>query len=144
MSLSLLRKAATAKTQTDAFRTALAVPGLGPISVADILIFFSDKNNEKLLDALENAHEIEDHSAPNPSNSLLQNKIIVFTGTLEKMSRNAAKKQAEQLGAKVTGSISQRTDLLITGSKAGSKVKRAKELGIKILNEKEWITMVTK
>lgn len=145
VSLSLLRKAATAKTQTDAFQEQLlAVPGLGPISVADILIFFSDKNNEKLLDALENALEIEDHSAPNPSNSLLQNKIIVFTGTLEKMSRNAAKKQAEQLGAKVTGSISQRTDFLITGNKAGSKVKRAKELGIKILNEKEWITMVTK
>ena len=69
----------------------------------------------------------------------LSEKIIVFTGTLEKMSRSEAKSKAEELGAKVTNSVSNSTDYVIAGKDSGSKEKKAKELNVKILNENEWI-----
>jgi DNA ligase (NAD+) len=71
--------------------------------------------------------------------SALTNKIIVFTGTLTSVSRAEAKAQAERLGAKVSSQISSNTDLLVAGLAAGSKLKKAAELGVKVISEEEWV-----
>jgi DNA ligase (NAD+) len=66
---------------------------------------------------------------------------MVFTGTLSAMSRDAAEAKAESLGAKVTGSVSKKTDFVVVGADAGSKAKKAAELGVRILSEEEWLAM---
>ena len=76
------------------------------------------------------------------SNSPYAGKSIIFTGTLEKMSRKEAKVIAENLGMKVVGSVSSKTDFVIAGEKSGSKKKKAEELGLKILDEEEWLQVI--
>ena len=77
------------------------------------------------------------------TNSIFSNKNIVFTGTLNKLSREEAKHLAQELGAKIASNVSKNTDYLIIGEKPGSKEKKAKELNIKIITEKEWIKKVS-
>ncbi len=69
-------------------------------------------------------------------------KTVVFTGTLSRLSRNEAKAQAERLGAKIAGSVSKKTDYVIAGTDAGSKLDKAQELGVKVLSEDEWIALI--
>ena len=78
------------------------------------------------------------------SDSALAGKSIVFTGTLESMTRAESKKKAEEMGMKVVGSVSAKTDYVVAGSDAGSKLKKAQELNVKILNEEEWGKLCTK
>ena len=114
------------------------IDGIGPDVVDDIKIFF-DKEKIEIVNKLKNAlNKINEYKSIK-TNSKLSEKIIVFTGTLEKMSRNEAKSKAEEMGAKVTNSVSNNTDYLIAGKDSGSKEKKARELNVKILNEKEWI-----
>ena len=75
--------------------------------------------------------------------SPITDKTVVFTGTLEKMTRPEAKALAERLGAKVTGSVSARTDYVVAGSDAGSKLAKARELGVKVLSEDEWLKLAS-
>ena len=140
----MLRKIAPVAINTDAIghQQLLSIDGLGPIVAKDIAGFFSNKKNQELLDDLNSILEIQDFSAPDFNGSPIYGKIIVFTGTLEKMSRNEAKARAEEFGARVTGSISQKTDFVVAGSKSGTKVKKAEALGVKILNEKEWLLIL--
>ncbi len=70
-------------------------------------------------------------------------KTVVFTGTLTRMSRNEAKAQAERLGAKVAGSVSKKTDYVIAGEDAGSKLDKARELGVTVLTEDEWLQLIS-
>jgi len=79
---------------------------------------------------------------PPVSTSPIAGKTVVFTGTLETLSRNEAKAHAESLGANVAGSVSKKTDYVVVGADAGSKEKKARELGLNILNEKEWLELI--
>ena len=86
---------------------------------------------------------IQDAEKPKTDGSPIAGQTLVFTGALERMSRTEAKARAESLGAKVSGSISAKTDLLIAGPGAGSKAKKAADLGIKTIDEDQWIDMIT-
>jgi DNA ligase (NAD+) len=117
------------------------IPGIGMSMADDIVGFFAEPNNTKILDELEKELTIEAPSAPARA-SPVSGKTVVFTGTLETMTRQEAKAQAESLGAKVAGSVSRKTDYLIVGADAGSKANKAQELGVKTLTEKEWRQLV--
>jgi DNA ligase (NAD+) len=108
-------------------------------SIAEELVdFFGEPRNLEALDTLAAKLTIEDAERPAAADSPVAGKIVVFTGTLQTMSRPEAKAQAERLGARVTDSVSKKTDYVIIGADAGSKAKRATELGVKTLTEEEW------
>jgi DNA ligase (NAD+) len=119
------------------------IDGIGPSVIEDLTAFFGEKHNIDVVDALEHAlEEIEDFVPIATADSAIAGKTVVFTGTLEKMTRNEAKARAESLGAKVGGSVSSKTDYLIVGADAGSKAKKAAELGVKTLTEDEWLALI--
>jgi len=112
-------------------------------SVADDLIgFFGDWNSYLIVQNLLKVVSVLPlkqvlHNSP------VSGKILVFSGTLSNMSRAEAKARAELLGAKVSGSVSAKTDLLVAGFDAGSKVRKARELGINVLDEKAWLALIS-
>jgi DNA ligase (NAD+) len=111
--------------------------GIGPAIADELTDFFAEPRNLATLDELAAMLVIED-AQPRGEGGALAGKIIVFTGTLETMTRQEAKAQAEALGAKVTDSVSRKTDLVVTGADAGSKARKAAELGIRTVTEAEW------
>jgi DNA ligase (NAD+) len=119
-----------------------SIEGIGPSVAADILAFFEEPHNLKILGELARELEIQDFVQPKTGGSAVAGKTVVFTGTLEKMTRNEAKARAESLGAKVAGSVSKKTDLVIVGTDAGSKATKAAELGVKVLSEDEWLKLI--
>lgn len=132
--------AAAQDPESDARDELLAIDGIGP-KVAEALIeFFGEDHNKTVVDNLLVEIDIEDFVPPE-SSSPVAGKTLVFTGKLEKMSRDEAKARAEALGAKVAGSISAKTDLLIAGPGAGSKLKKAQGLGIDIVDEGQWLDL---
>ncbi len=120
----------------------ISLDGIGEKMAKAVLDFFCDERNLKMVLDLEKELQIEDAIQKN-SDSKLAGKSIIFTGTLEKMSRAEAKKRAEDLGMKVVGSVSSKTDFVVAGSDAGSKLKKATELELKVLNEAEWAELIT-
>jgi DNA ligase (NAD+) len=100
--------------------------------------FFAEQRNETALDALVKEVTIEPMEAIAAGHPLA-GQTIVFTGSLEKMTRDEAKAVAERLGAKVSGSISAKTNLVVAGPGAGSKLAKAQELGVEMIDEDEWI-----
>jgi DNA ligase (NAD+) len=144
LSLQALRQAMTEAHQVGSeARQALAeIDGIGPAAVDDLTEFFAEKHNIAVLDDLEHEVTAEDYVPVAAADSAIAGKTVVFTGTLEKMTRNEAKARAESLGAKVGGSVSAKTDYLIVGADAGSKAKKAAELGVKTLTEDEWLELI--
>ena len=116
----------------------LLIDGLGPKAINSLLNFFKRKHNLVTVNELIKIISVNDFKKINKL-SFFTNKNIIFTGTLKKMSREECKYLAQQLGAKITSSVSKNTDFLIGGEKPGSKLKKAKELKINILTEEEWI-----
>ena len=114
------------------------IHGIGPAVARSILDFFAEAHNLEVLDDLMREVQVEAPPVVGTAGSPLAGKTIVFTGTLESMSRAEAKATAETLGAKVAGSVSRSTDFVVVGADAGSKAKRASELGITTLSEAEW------
>ena len=113
------------------------------VSVADDLVaFFLEEHNRSVLGDLAETLYVEDFVVADTSESPVAGKTVVFTGTLETMTRNEAKARAEALGAKVSGSVSKKTDYVVAGPGAGSKAKKAEELEIPILSEEDWNSMV--
>lgn len=125
--------------QSDAYESLLSIEGIGPSLSEDLIAFFDEPHNLEVLKALLKEVSVLDQEPLSTSTSPLANKIIVFTGTLEHMSRPEAKSRAEALGAKVSSSVSSKTDYVVLGKDAGSKAKKAKELGLTVLSEQEWL-----
>ena len=115
---------------------------VGPAVAKDIIAFFNENHNKKILDDLSRQLTIKDFEHIQTIDSPFTDKIIVLTGTLSQMTRAEAKAKLETLGAKVSGSVSQKTDYILAGTDAGSKLKKAQDLGIQILSEDDFIKMV--
>ncbi len=130
-----LRAAARAENAAEEIS---AIGGIGPVVAEAIADFFAEPRNEAALDALVKEVTIEPMEAIAAGHPLA-GQTIVFTGSLEKMTRDEAKAVAERLGAKVSGSISAKTNLVVAGPGAGSKLAKARELGVETVDEDEWI-----
>ncbi len=117
------------------------VEGIGPVVAEALIDFFHEAHNREVWDDL-----LSEVSPPpyvsNVRMSSVSGKTVVFTGSLETMSRDEAKAQAEALGAKTAGSVSAKTDLLVAGPGAGSKLKKAADLGIEVIDEAGWAAIV--
>ena len=120
----------------------LAIDGIGTVVAEAILAFFADDHNRAALARLLDQVTPQEARAPAVAASPVAGKTVVFTGRLARMSRDEAKARAETLGAKVSGSVSPRTDLLVAGADAGSKLKKAGELGVETLSEDEWLALI--
>jgi DNA ligase (NAD+) len=128
---------------SEAYRELTNIAQIGPSVAGDILAFFREKHNREALDDLvARLVEIEPAAAQAARASPIAGKTIVFTGTLEKMTRQEAKSRAEALGANVAGSVSKKTDYVVVGADAGSKAAKATELGVATLSEDEWLALV--
>jgi DNA ligase (NAD+) len=119
-----------------------AIGGIGDVVAEGIKDFFDEPHNRKALANLLKEVKVERAAAPKASNSPVAGKTVVFTGTLEKMTRPEAKARAEALGAKVAGSVSKKTDLVIAGPGAGSKLTEAKDLGVQVIDEDAWLKLI--
>jgi DNA ligase (NAD+) len=115
-----------------------SILGIGPAIAEELADFFGEARNVEALDELARELTIEDAAPAETADSELGGKMIVFTGALETMTRPEAKARAEALGAKVTDSVSKKTDYVVLGADAGSKARRAAELGVRTLTETEW------
>ncbi len=118
-----------------------AIDGIGPVAAQSIARFFAEAHNREKVANLVAELDIQPVAKPK-TDTAVAGKTIVFTGSLEKMTRDEAKAQAEGLGAKVASSVSKKTDLVVAGPGAGSKLKTATELGIQVMTEDEWLAMV--
>jgi DNA ligase (NAD+) len=118
-----------------------ALDDIGDAVIDAIATYFGEEHNRKLVEELANQVEVEEAERP-ATNSPVAGKTVVFTGALERMSRDEAKAMAERLGAKVSGSVSKKTDLVVAGPGAGSKLKQASELGIEVIDEDAWFDLV--
>ncbi len=116
--------------------------GIGPTVAADLVAFFAEAHNQDAVDNLDGELAVEDFQAPATEGSAIAGKTVVFTGSLETLTRGEAKAKAEALGAKVAGSVSAKTDFLIIGGKPGSKAKKAADLGVSVLGEAQWLRLI--
>lgn len=132
---------ATAQDRTgDTYLELESIDGIGPAMAEDILSYIAAPKHSAELDLLSATLDIQPAHAP-ASTSPVSGKVIVFTGTMEKMTRPEAKAKAQSLGAKVSDSVSKKTDLVVAGPGAGSKRKKAEELGVDIIDEDAWIAL---
>ena len=132
-----MRKAAKSR-DGDAYRELTSHDGIGDIMAEAIAEFFAERHNIEVVEKLLKQVTVD----PLPrvrTTSPVSGKTVVFTGSLEQMTREEAKSMAERLGAKVSGSVSKKTDLVVAGPGAGSKLKDAEKLGIEVIDEAEWL-----
>jgi DNA ligase (NAD+) len=133
---------AAADPASEAHAELTAIGGIGPVVAEAVVEFFKEEHNEEMLDALLAQVSIEPMEAPATASSPVAGKTVVFTGSLEQMTREEAKAMAERLGAKVAGSVSKKTDIVVAGPGAGSKLAKAAELGLQVMDEDGWFALV--
>ena len=132
---------ALADPDGEAEASLLAIDGIGGAAVDSLKAFASEPHNQDMLAGLLGELRVLDGEAPT-STSPVSGKTVVFTGTLEAVTRDEAKARATALGAKVSGSVSAKTDILVAGPGAGSKLKKAETLGVSVMTEAEWIALI--
>ena len=118
------------------------IDGIGATVAVALVTAFGQKAERASIDRLVAELTIEDAAAPDTAGSPVAGKTVVFTGTMERMTRAEAKARAESLGAKVSGSVSARTDILVAGPGAGSKATKAAELGVETIDEDAWLALI--
>ena len=126
----------------EAEQSLTSIDGVGFAAVNALTAFASEPHNQEMMRALMEEMNILDGEAP-ADDSPVAGKTVVFTGSLEAMTRDEAKARATSLGAKVSGSVSGRTDILVAGPGAGSKLKKAEGLGVTVMTEAEWIELIS-
>ncbi len=129
--------------ESEAFADLIAIEDIGPAVAADLTAFFHEPHNLNILEELNKHLEITPYTNIAQQGSAVSGKTVVFTGSLLKMTRAEAKAKAESLGAKVSGSVSKKTDYVIAGEDSGSKRKKAEELGVTILSEDDWLQLIS-
>ena len=122
----------------------VSIDGIGASMATDIVEFFQEQHKQEIINRLLERITVEEYIDTTNYDSPLSGKTVVFTGTLEQMTRSEAKAKAQSMGAKVAGSVSSKTDYVIIGADAGSKAAKAQELGIKILSEQEFLELINK
>jgi DNA ligase (NAD+) len=130
-----------AKGDEEAVAEMDALDQIGDTVIASINAYFGESHNRGIVERLTKEVTIVDAEKPK-SNSAIAGKTVVFTGALEKMTRDEAKAMAERLGAKASGSVSKKTDYVVAGPGAGSKLAEAKKHGVEVLTEDEWLKLV--
>ena len=120
----------------------IGIDGMGAVMAGSLVGAFAQEAEHASILRLVKQLDVQEAKRADTSGSPVAGKTVVFTGTLEKMSRAEAKARAERLGAKVSGSVSAKTDLLVAGPGAGSKEKKAKDLGVKTLDEDGWLELI--
>ena len=124
------------------FNALSKINGVGPIIINSIQKFFANEKNISFIEELKQYVTIINSIENTVNRSPLYEKKIIFTGTLKSMTREQAEKVSEKLGVKIVSGVSQKTDFVIAGNKAGSKLKKALELGVKVLTENEWLELI--
>jgi DNA ligase (NAD+) len=127
---------------SEAYKDIDDIEGIGETVVDALVDFFSEPHNIEALDDLLAHVTVTPFERPVAVSSPVTGKTVVFTGKLERVGRSEAKAQAERLGAKVAGSVSAKTDYVIAGADAGSKLTNAQKLGVKVLTEDEWLDLI--
>ena len=128
--------------ESDAYRDLVDIDGVGAGVAEEIIEFFADPDNIRILDDLTRYVDVQAFEITDNSESAIADKTVVFTGKLETIGRSEAKARAEELGAKVVGSVSKKTDIVVAGPGAGSKLTKAEELGLIVLSEEEWLALI--
>jgi DNA ligase (NAD+) len=131
-----------AKGDAEAAAEMDALDQIGDTVIESIKAYFGESHNKGIVERLTKEVDILDVERPK-TDSKIAGKTVVFTGALEKMTREEAKAQAERLGAHASGSVSKKTDFVVAGPGAGSKLNEAKKLGIKVLSEDEWLKLIS-
>jgi DNA ligase (NAD+) len=138
-----LARVAREEGPSDALGQIAGVSGVGPVAARALALFFRESHNRAMVDALvAEMARIEDAEKPK-SDTAVAGKTVVFTGALERFTRDEAKARAESLGAKVSGSVSKKTDYLVAGPGAGSKLAEARKHGVEVLSEDQWLALIS-
>ena len=119
-----------------------AIEGIGEIVARALVEFYKEPRNLKVISDLLEQVTVLPAEQSTTSGSPVAGKTVVFTGSLEKFTRDEAKARAESLGAKVAGSVSKKTDYVVAGPGAGSKLDKARELGVEVMTEDEWLALI--
>ncbi|MGR9239997.1 NAD-dependent DNA ligase LigA [Rhizobium leguminosarum] len=127
----------------DAWNDLNAIEGIGEVVARAIVEFYKESRNVEVITRLIEEVTPEEAEQPVTTGSPVAGKTVVFTGSLEKFTRDEAKARAESLGAKVAGSVSKKTDIVVAGPGAGSKLDKARELGVQTMDEDEWLALIS-
>ena len=130
--------------ESPAWDELLSIDGIGKVAADALVDFFAENHNRQAVQALVDAGVAPQPLEKQATSSPVAGKTVVFTGSLETLTRQEAKARAESLGAKVAGSVSKKTDYVVAGAESGSKLKAATELGVPVLTEAEWLELIGK